>query len=52
MRIIFSDFKMVCLKRDLWISRIFNRIRKLEDWRSIKLSDIALYSLILGKQGD
>lgn len=47
---IFSDFKIVCLKRDPSMPGVFIKARKPEDWRPIKLSDIALYSMILGKR--
>ena len=47
---IFSDFKIVCLKRDPSMPGVFIKARKPEDWRPIKLSYIALYSMILGKR--
>lgn len=47
---IFSDFKIICLKRDPSMPGVFIKARKPEDWRPIKLSDVALYSMILGKR--
>jgi len=49
MRKIFSDFEIIVLKKDNEAG-ILLKARKPMNWKPIDLSDIELYSMILGKR--
>ncbi|MEM4005257.1 MAG: methyltransferase domain-containing protein [Desulfurococcaceae archaeon] len=50
MRKIFSDFNIMVLKKDPSMPGVFLKARKPEEFKPNDLSDIALYSIILGKR--
>lgn len=50
MKIIFKDFEIISLKKDHEAPGVFLKARKPENYVQIDLSDIALYSMILGKR--
>ncbi|MEX2750330.1 MAG: class I SAM-dependent methyltransferase [Candidatus Freyarchaeota archaeon] len=50
MKIIFSDFKIECLKRDREAPGVFLKAAKPPKWIPSDLSNIALYSMILGRR--
>ncbi|MEM4834260.1 MAG: class I SAM-dependent methyltransferase [Thermosphaera sp.] len=50
MRKIFDDFNIIVLKRDSSAPGVFLKARKPEAFKPNDLSDIALYSIILGKK--
>ena len=50
MKVIFSDFEILCLKRDHMAPGVFLKARKPENWTPISLDNIALYSVLLGRK--
>lgn len=50
MRIIFSDFRIECLKRDCEAPGVFLKAIKPPKWIPNDLSNIALYSMVLGRR--
>lgn len=49
-RRIFADFEIVVLKKDHEAPGVFLKARKPENYAPIDLSDIALYSIVLGRR--
>ena len=50
MKLIFSDFEILCLKRDYMEPGVFLKARKPKDWSPAYLDNIALYSVLLGRR--
>jgi cyclopropane fatty-acyl-phospholipid synthase-like methyltransferase len=50
MKAIFSDFEIVCLRKDHMDPGVFLKARKPLNWASTNLDNTALYSIILGKR--
>jgi hypothetical protein len=50
MKQIFSDFEILRLVKDHEASGVLLKARKPLNWSSIDLSDVALYSMILGRR--
>jgi len=50
MKGIFADFKIIVLEKDHEASGVFLKARKMENHVSANLSDIALYSMVLGRR--
>ncbi len=47
---IFRDFEIITLKRDPEAPGVFLKARKPMSWRPVDLSDVELYSMVLGKR--
>ncbi|GGP19005.1 hypothetical protein GCM10007981_00940 [Thermocladium modestius] len=47
---IFSDFEIITLEKDHQEPGVFLKARKPSNWKPADLSDIALYSIILGSR--
>jgi len=50
MKNIFSDFDIVCLKKDNEAPGVFLKCRKPEGWKPNNLEEISLYSMVLGRK--
>jgi SAM-dependent methyltransferase len=50
MRRIFSDFRILALRHDAQAPGLFLKAMKPRDWRPTQLSEIALYSMVLGRR--
>lgn len=50
MKNIFSDFKIISLKKDHEAPGVFLKCKKPQDWKPLNLKGLSLYSMVFGKR--